>query len=308
MRMIKRIFLTLFFPGLIVLGFIWHYSDYAVVPKRQNIPVVKPGGFKLSYDAYFCLTPGMRKIHVCFFQCDHPRGTVILLHGLGANKNQLMPMVPALCAAGFNVFLLDFRGHGLSDGDETTMGYREIWELKEAIREIKTVEKDPRAHLRVGIYGISLGAAVALLACPDLPVMAVAVDECYASAYNVARNLIRKNVRMPELIYPCIIRVAEWRIGVSYSKINPLSAALNRYRGALMVVEAGKNSVVPQSDAERIYRAFKGSRKILVSIPDVNRNVINDEEYIQTVVSFFENNLLHMSLEQLQIKSGRDSK
>jgi len=289
-RIFFRIIFILAILTLIVFGVIWNYSNCLVETKKEKIPEMKPGALGLSYEMYYTVTPGLKRIHVCFFQCDKPNGTVILLHGLGMNKNQVMPMVPELCKAGFNVFTLDFRGHGLSDGEKTTLGQDEVWELQEAIREIKIIERNPRGHRCLGIYGISLGAAVALLECNNLPVMAVAVDECYENADYVADRIIRQRVKAPEFLYPWIKMLAEYRLGVRYSDINPLASVV-KWQKALLVIQSRDEKIIQRKDAMKIYKSARTNKKVFVSLPNVKREVINDETYIRIVVNFFKDNL-----------------
>ncbi len=77
---------------------------------------------------------------------------VVLVHGFGANREELAFEAQALVAKGFGVLLLDLRAHGRSQGDRTTFGDRERADVRAAM----TVLGLPPA--RIGLLGFSLGA------------------------------------------------------------------------------------------------------------------------------------------------------
>ena len=55
--------------------------------------------------------------------------TVILLHGLYQNRSMCIPYVDMYRDMGYNVLLIDQRGHGESGGSHTTWGLRETDDL-----------------------------------------------------------------------------------------------------------------------------------------------------------------------------------
>src|SRR5207244_10777079 len=83
---------------------------------------------------------------------------LVLLHGYPAEKADVLPIAAAL-APRFTVLLLDQRYFGQSGGRATTIGYRERGDLRRAIDVLAA-----RGFNEVGVFGFSLGGAVALLA------------------------------------------------------------------------------------------------------------------------------------------------
>ncbi len=84
--------------------------------------------------------------------------TVILCHGSEGSMDHWLPLARVLHQAGFNVFLFDFRAHGRSGGRHTTFGMYERDDLLGAIDVLAE-----RGITRVGVWGVSMGAATALL-------------------------------------------------------------------------------------------------------------------------------------------------
>lgn len=95
-------------------------------------------------------------VRVAAWQSASKHGaSVVLLHGVGQNRAQLLPEAEALAARGFGLLLLDFRAHGDTPGDVCTWGDRERAELRAAVDWL-ALRGD-----RIGVYGFSMGASVA---------------------------------------------------------------------------------------------------------------------------------------------------
>lgn len=90
------------------------------------------------------------------------RGTVILFHGIGANKGMLLNEAYEFRYLGYNVMLVDFRAHGNSGGQTTTIGIRESEEVKLAYDY--AMKKGAR---NIFLWGISMGAVVVAKAIDD---------------------------------------------------------------------------------------------------------------------------------------------
>jgi alpha-beta hydrolase superfamily lysophospholipase len=91
-----------------------------------------------------------------------PKGTVILFHGLMGNKGQVLVEAGAFRAFGYNVMLLDVRGHGNSGGKVITIGYRESEEVKLAYDYIVQ-----RGEKNIFLWGSSMGAVEIIKAVSD---------------------------------------------------------------------------------------------------------------------------------------------
>ncbi|MEZ4670800.1 MAG: alpha/beta hydrolase [Anaerolineae bacterium] len=101
----------------------------------------------------------------------HNDAVVILLHGYDANRTQLLWQARQLLDAGFGILLYDLRGHGESEGEQRTNGWRDVDDVAAALTVL-----DGRAG-NIGIYGFSIGGQVALRAAAELPTIhAVFVD------------------------------------------------------------------------------------------------------------------------------------
>jgi pimeloyl-ACP methyl ester carboxylesterase len=88
-----------------------------------------------------------------------PRGTILVLHGIRANKLVMLPVARALADADFRAVLVDLRGHGESSGEYLSYGVFESHDLSQVLDELQQRELLAGG---VGVYGASYGAGVAI--------------------------------------------------------------------------------------------------------------------------------------------------
>ena len=93
-------------------------------------------------------------------QGDSVRGTVIMLHGIGSCKETQFSRAKILAGNGFNSVALDLRAHGESEGEYCTFGFYEKNDIATVVDTIQRLTNGKP----VGIWGASLGGAVALQA------------------------------------------------------------------------------------------------------------------------------------------------
>ncbi|MFY7963337.1 MAG: alpha/beta hydrolase [Chitinophagaceae bacterium] len=115
-----------------------------------------------KYETINLKTDDSLKLEAWYCKSDSANGTVILFHGHGGKKSDLLPEASAFLNLGYNVFLIDFRAHSNSDGNTCTIGFDESKDVKAANDFIiKKGEKN------IVLYGVSLGAATILKAVED---------------------------------------------------------------------------------------------------------------------------------------------
>jgi pimeloyl-ACP methyl ester carboxylesterase len=112
-----------------------------------------------------------------------PAPAIILSHGYGSNRSELLTLSFELWKAGYHVLLYDLRGHGESPVKWSGLGAYELDDLLSALKFLRsqTNEKgEPLLDGRVGLYGVDLGGYVSLVASRQDPMIkAVAVDSVY---------------------------------------------------------------------------------------------------------------------------------
>jgi fermentation-respiration switch protein FrsA (DUF1100 family) len=100
--------------------------------------------------------------------------TVVVCHGLGANKANQLIMAQDLVPGGYNVLAFDFRAHGDSGGQLSTFGDLERRDVLGAVRWLRAERLKESQH----IYGVgaSMGAAALIAAAADPGVDGQAIE------------------------------------------------------------------------------------------------------------------------------------
>jgi uncharacterized protein len=89
---------------------------------------------------------------------QHP--VIVLLHGVGNCKERWLPTAAWLWQQGYSLVMMDSRAHGQSGGSCCSYGYYEKKDVSRLLDYLLTRD----TALRVGVWGHSLGGAIALQA------------------------------------------------------------------------------------------------------------------------------------------------
>jgi dienelactone hydrolase len=111
------------------------------------------------------------------------RTAVVLLHGAGSTRSDVLDQAAVLARAGFGVLMVDARGHGGSGGRAMDFGWHGDVDIAAATRYLTTrPDVDPG---RIGAVGLSMGGEEALGASGSNHVLRAVVAEG-ATARNAA--------------------------------------------------------------------------------------------------------------------------
>lgn len=124
-----------------------------------------------------------------------PAPAVILSHGYGSNRSELLTLSFELWKAGYNVLVYDLRGHGESPVKWSGLGTYERDDLLSAIKFLRSQRTESGQELvdgRVGLYGVDLGGYVSLVASSQDPaIKAVAVDSVYPDVSHFMNHQLK---------------------------------------------------------------------------------------------------------------------
>lgn len=121
-----------------------------------------------------------QKIECWYIKVDSSKGTVIMFHGFSGSKSAMLDKAEIFNALGYNTFLVDFVGTGGSEGNETTIGFKEAEDVKISLDFIQKTEKNAI------LFGSSMGAAAILRAAASYQIQPnAAILECpFGSMYK----------------------------------------------------------------------------------------------------------------------------
>ena len=280
---------TLLRVVLVVLGFLivislWGF--YASIRPPKIISPLTPRDLKLGYqDVSFRTADGLtlRGWHIPSAKTTDK--TLILLHGYPAEKGDILPGL-AFLQRDFNLLLFDFRYLGRSDGSYSTAGAKEVEDLLAAVRFLKT-----RGVNEVGVWGFSMGGAVALMAIEKVPeINAVIAESSYANLAHMALELFR----IPLLNYPVAYLVGLWAklfLGIDLSDVSPAERVRNSSIPILLIHLVGQRRD-PLSHARSLQAALKNNPRAEFWFHEGFAHGQFAADYQSRVGNFFHKNLL----------------
>jgi dipeptidyl aminopeptidase/acylaminoacyl peptidase len=246
----------IFVGGLTQIGL----NDY-LRPPRDTYDVT-PAAVGLEYRDTTLLTEDGLHLAAWFIPGRH-REALILAHGLGASRTSFLDMSVDLHARGYNLMLLDLRAHGKSEGDVSTLGVKEVRDIRAAVTFLQQQpEVDPD---RVGIYGGSLGGSVALLSAAAVPELhAVVADSTFSSARWVIDHQLNSLLNLPDWFKPLLLTFGSLEAGISPDDAAPATAAAHLGQRPLLVIHGTADSTFDMDNASAIYAAASGPRDLWI--------------------------------------------
>jgi pimeloyl-ACP methyl ester carboxylesterase len=191
---------------------------------------------------------------------------VVLLHGYPAEKADLLPIAAAL-APRFTVLLLDQRYFGKSGGRVTTIGLRERGDLRRAIDFLGS-----RGAREVGVFGFSLGGAVALLGAAEDPrIRAIVAYAPFADLRMLGHELYGW---LWILKYPFVGLLRGWSwlfLGRDITAVSPERAAAT-LSVPVLIVHSREDEQIPFAHAERLRRALARNPRAELVVMDRGRH------------------------------------
>lgn len=223
----------------------------AVRPPRLTVPL-DPRDFKLQVEPI--AVTAADGVRLAAWLVPRPGApVVILLHGYPAEKRDLLPLGAAL-APRFTVVLVDLRYFGESGGHVTTLGVRERGDLRRLLDHL-----DARGLGPVGVFGFSLGGAVALLAAgEDARIRAVAAYAPFADLKALARDLYAHYWVLREPLVALMRLWARVFLGTDLTRPSPAEAAARLTIPVLLIHSRGDEQI-PFHHGERLQRALAGN-------------------------------------------------
>lgn len=231
--------------------------------------------------------PGGKEREGWFFPGQTTSPTIILCHGYGTHRGDLITMVSALQKDRFNIFIFDFSGHGQVVGT-TSLGAKEVAELRAAINTI--LQRTDVDRTRVGIWGFDLGGYTAVRAAlADKRVTAIAVDSVYDQP-RMMFDLLAQRTGLARV--PLAATFARW----GYTLMNwgarnepPLSQGVAALAGTNKFFIQGRDNPVLAESTLQLFLRSPEPRKQTVMPKSNYASMLEDERkaYETEVVHFF---------------------
>jgi fermentation-respiration switch protein FrsA (DUF1100 family) len=191
---------------------------------------------------------------------DPDKASVLLLHGIRANRLAMMGRARMLARHGYSVLLVDLQGHGESPGRVITLGLRE----SAGVQAARAWLRDKRPARPVAVIGVSLGGASILLGPSPSGFDAVVLEAVYPDARQALHNrmAMRFGFAAPALGKLLEIQVKP-RLGVPLDRLRPV----DRIAGVgapVLVIAGGRDEHTTLAESEALYARAREPKELFV--------------------------------------------
>jgi fermentation-respiration switch protein FrsA (DUF1100 family) len=212
-------------------------------------------------------------------------GAVILIaHGQGGS---IPEDIYALFARhGYGVLAWEFRGHGGSGGDFTSIGYYETLDAKAALAY--ALEQPGVEH--VGAWGGSMGASTLIRAAARYPEIEALVSD---SGFAALQDQFLQRIPYPAL-RPLMRLIAEQETGARVEWVSPVDDIARISPRPVFIIQGLNDTAIPANSAQRLFDAAAEPRFLWLGEGATHLYMFGrfPEEYERRVIDFFDAYLL----------------
>lgn len=226
--------------GLILL-FVYALQDRLIYFPTRALDAT-PRALGLDYEDVRISAEDRIRLHGWFVLAPSARATLLHFHGNGGNISHRLEHIALFRDLGLNVFLIDYRGYGQSEGRTTEAGTyldaRAAWRYLTETRGL--------APSTIVLHGESLGAAVASWLAAESAPAALIVESSFTSAVNLGAEVYRW---LP----------VRWLARYRY----PTVEHLGRVRVPVLIVHSRDDEIIPFHHAEALFAAARPPKQFL---------------------------------------------
>ncbi|SPO00891.1 related to S.pombe Bem46 protein [Cephalotrichum gorgonifer] len=248
------------------------------MPPNARVEVPRPSQFGLN-DFEDLMIPTNDGEKLSAFYIRGPRGgansniTIIMFHGNAGNIGHRLPIARMVInLLGCNVFMLEYRGYGLSTGDPDESGI--YLDAQTALDYLRT-RAETSSHKLV-IYGQSLGGAVAI--------RLVAKNQ---DADNIIGLILENTFLSMRKLIPAVIPMAKY-VTLLCHQVWPSETLMPQITKVPILFLSGlQDELIPPSHMRQLYDLSKAPSKTWKALPggDHNSSVL-EEGYFEAVAEF----------------------
>lgn len=212
-------------------------------------------------------------------------GAVILVaHGYGSSR--LEDIYVMFAQSGYGVLAWDFRAHGASGGEFSTLGYYEQLDVEAAL-DYALAQPDVE---HVGAWGGSMGAATIILTAAKRTEIEAVVSD---SAFPTLEDVMRLNMPI-EALQPLSVFFGEWSSVSDIDQVRPVDEIGKISPRAVFVIDGWQGAAVIMNSPYRLYDAANEPKQIWVEdgVPHLGTYGNDPLDYKKRMTEFFDKWLL----------------
>ena len=196
----------------------------------------------LEYEDVILLTEDGLRVHGWFIPREEARGTLLFFHGNAGNISHRLESIAIFNTLRLNVFIIDYRGYGQSEGEVNEQGT--YLDAEAAWRHLVNDRGIDAGEIIV--FGRSLGAAIAARVASREQPAGLILESGFSSVPSMGKRL-----------YPFL--PVEWLSNFSYDT----RAYAGRVTSPVLVAHSKSDNIVPYAEGRVVFDAIPGEKTFL---------------------------------------------
>ncbi|MCM2303736.1 MAG: lysophospholipase [Elusimicrobia bacterium] len=274
----------------------WWGAGIILHPPAMSPMWIFPEQFGLRYEKVSFKTRDGLELKGWFIpSTTGDKRTILMCHGWGDNKGELLKQTYFLNEnGGFNLLYFDFRSHGESEGEITTIGGLETIDFDAAVEWLRSAKPDLSDS--IGVFGLSMGAAVTVASLPRHPdLRCAAVESPFSDYRTVIKRWAWNNMKLP--YYPLVaitLFILRSRVkNPEIDRFNPVESAPKIAPRPLFVIGGDFDRLMTPEDVRKVFDAAREPKQLWM-VPEAWHAKCREAagmEYDTRVIGFFSRNL-----------------
>jgi len=265
--------LLIYITGIYIAFSIYIYFIQSSLIFYPNMPgrnlVSTPQDIGLKYQDIEFLTEDNIKLHGWFIPAENAKSTILFFHGNAGNISHRLDSIKIFNRMEVNVFIIDYRGYGQSEGKITEKGtYRDAEAAWNYLINTMGINEQ-----QIIIFGRSLGASIATWLASKHTPAALIIESGFTSVPSMGQRL-----------YPFL--PIRW---LTHYKYNTRQYVQN-IACPVLVVHSRNDDIIPYDEGLEIFAAAPEPRYFLEMRGGHNDGfIVSGDSYIRGIEFFIKN-------------------
>ncbi len=201
-----------------------------------------PQQIGLAFEDVELVTEDKIHLHGWFIPSDNAHGTLLFFHGNAGNISHRLDSIAIFNRMRLNVFIIDYRGYGQSQGQVTETGtYRDAEAAWSYLVETRGIDAN-----KIVVFGRSLGSSIAAWLASQHTPAGLILESSFSSVPSMAQRL-----------YPFL--PVKWLAKFSYDTRQYVS----NIACPLLVVHSKNDEIIPYAEGRLVFDAAPADKQFL---------------------------------------------
>ena len=257
----------------VVVAFVYFQQSsliyYPQMPGRELTATPQHVGLEYQ-DVHFTSDDNIR-LHGWFVPRQAAKGTILFFHGNAGNISHRLDSIGIFHELGLNVFIIDYRGYGQSEGEVSEQGtYRDAEAAWNYLIRTRGIDEE-----RIVIFGRSLGASIAAWLANRKTPAALILESGFSSVPSMAKR-----------IYPFL--PVEWLSRFRYET----GEYVKTVTSPVLVAHSPDDEIIPYAEGLQVFESVSENGWFFEMRGGHNDGYrLSGKAYIEALRSFINENL-----------------